>query len=154
MFQLHGNGWRFAPGHAPQLELLGRDAPYLRPSNTQFSVAVSNVLVELPTLERPGTGPVLAPTISRNQKKRLKLTAKPRGTRAGKRTRFTFHVRAGKKNIRGARVKFAGRAHKTGKRGRARFTVRFKKPGKRRAVATKRGYRRGQMRVRVAKRRR
>ena len=54
VFQLHGNGWRFAPGHKPKLELLGRDAPYVRPSNGSFSIQVSNVRVELPTLEPPG----------------------------------------------------------------------------------------------------
>jgi hypothetical protein len=157
VFQLHGNGWRFAAGHAPQLELLGRDAPYLRPSNTTFSVSVSDVLVELPTLEKPGTGPVLQPTLGRPGSasgRKLKVTAKPRRTRAGKRTRFTFRVRAGKKNVRGATVKFAGRKHKTGKHGRARFRVRFKAGGKRRVVALKRGYRPGRMTVRVARRRR
>jgi hypothetical protein len=152
VFQLHGNGWHFATGHGPQLELLGRDAPYLRPSNTTFSVSVSDVTVELPTLEKPGSGPVLAPTLSRNPKKRLKVTGKPRRTRAGKRTRFTFRVRVGKKNIRGARVRFAGRSHKTGKRGVVRFKARFKKAGKRHAVATKRGFRSGQMTVRVTRR--
>jgi hypothetical protein len=50
VFQLHGNGWRFAPGHRPKLELLGRDSPYARASNGSFSIQVSNVSVELPTL--------------------------------------------------------------------------------------------------------
>ena len=57
-FQLHGNGWCFEPGHRPKLELLGRDAPFLRPSNPPpgaFSVSVSDVDVELPIAERrPG----------------------------------------------------------------------------------------------------
>jgi hypothetical protein len=151
VFQLHGNGWKFAAGHAPQLELLGRDAPYLRPSNNTFTVSVSNVLVELPTLERPGTGPVLQPSLGRPApgKKKLKVTGKPRRTRVGKRTRFTFRVRAGKKNVRRATVKFAGRKHKTGKSGRVRFKVRFKGGGKRRVVAVKRGFRAGRTTVRV-----
>jgi hypothetical protein len=38
-FQLNGNGYRFAKGHVPRLELLGRDAPYYRASNGSFSVA-------------------------------------------------------------------------------------------------------------------
>ncbi len=50
-FQLSANGWRFAPGHIPQLELLGRDAPFLRPSNGVFSIAVSNLELRLPTHE-------------------------------------------------------------------------------------------------------
>ena len=50
--QLHGNGWCFAPGHRPKLELLGKDEPFLRPSNGAFAVEVSDVAVELPTAER------------------------------------------------------------------------------------------------------
>jgi hypothetical protein len=51
-FQLNGNGWCFAPGHRPKLELLGKDEPYLRPSNPPpFLVDVSNVNVKLPTAE-------------------------------------------------------------------------------------------------------
>src|SRR4051794_31225250 len=155
-FQLHGNGWRFAPGHAPQLELLGRDAPYYRPTNGSFSVTVSNLLVELPTRERPGTGPVLRPTISRpfgTSKKRLKVSAKPRRTRVGRRTRFTFTVRSGKKRVRRALVKFAGRRHRTGRSGRARFKLRFHKRGMRRVVVVKKGYAAGRTRVRVMRRR-
>jgi pimeloyl-ACP methyl ester carboxylesterase len=51
-FQLHGNGWCFAPGHRPKLELLGKDEPFLRPSNGEFAVTVSDVGVVLPTAER------------------------------------------------------------------------------------------------------
>ncbi len=51
-FQLHGNGWCFAPGHRPKLELLGKDEPFLRPSNGAFRVRVSDVGVVLPTAER------------------------------------------------------------------------------------------------------
>jgi hypothetical protein len=42
-FQLHGNGYRFAPGDTVKLQLLGRDAPYYRPSNGTFTVAISNL---------------------------------------------------------------------------------------------------------------
>jgi fermentation-respiration switch protein FrsA (DUF1100 family) len=49
-FQLHGNGYRFAPGDTVKLELLGRDAPYYRASNGTFTVQVSNLTVTLPTL--------------------------------------------------------------------------------------------------------
>jgi dienelactone hydrolase len=55
-FQLHGNGWCFAPGHRPKLELLGKDEPFLRPSNGGFSVEVSQVEVELPTAEAGSAG--------------------------------------------------------------------------------------------------
>jgi predicted acyl esterase len=49
-FQLHGNGYAFAPGHTVELVLLGRDDPYLRASNDPaFTVQVSNLTVTLPT---------------------------------------------------------------------------------------------------------
>ena len=55
VFQLHPNGWRFEAGHVPKLELLGRDAPYARPSNGPgFRVDVSRLRLELPVRERPG----------------------------------------------------------------------------------------------------
>ncbi len=47
-FQLHGNGYEFAKGDTVKLELLGRDAPYLRASNVPFSVEVSHLSVSLP----------------------------------------------------------------------------------------------------------
>lgn len=48
-FQLHGNGYRYAPGDTVKLQLLGRDAPYYRASNGTFTVAISNLTVSLPT---------------------------------------------------------------------------------------------------------
>jgi len=49
-FQLHGNGYAFAPGHTARLVLLGSDAPYLRPSNNvAFTVQISQLSVSLPT---------------------------------------------------------------------------------------------------------
>ena len=53
-FQLHANGWRFADGHVPKLELLGQDAPYSRPSNTPFTIEVSNLELRLPVHDDPG----------------------------------------------------------------------------------------------------
>jgi hypothetical protein len=60
ILQLHPGAWRFAAGHAPKLQLLGRDAPYARPSNGTFAVTVSGLEVRLPVHERPG-GQVLRP---------------------------------------------------------------------------------------------
>jgi hypothetical protein len=54
VFQLHPGAWRYAPGHVPKLQLLGRDAPYGRASNGTFTVTVANVDVRLPARERPG----------------------------------------------------------------------------------------------------
>lgn len=48
-WELHPNGWRFRPGHAAELELLGQDAPYARPSNEAFQVDVERLRVTLPT---------------------------------------------------------------------------------------------------------
>jgi fermentation-respiration switch protein FrsA (DUF1100 family) len=158
IFQLNGNGWRFEPGHVPQLELLGRDAPYLRPSNAAFSVTVSDVIVELPTLERPGsTRGVVAPTVgtSGGTKPRLRVRVRPRRVRAGKRRRFKFVVRdrQSRRRVRRAVVRFAGKRDRTGRRGRARITRRFRRRGVRNVRVTKRGYRAGRTRVRVVRRR-
>jgi len=65
LFQLNGGAWTFAPGHTVKLELVGNEEPYLRASNGAFSVTVSNLVLELPTLDRPsrvrGIGvPILA----------------------------------------------------------------------------------------------
>ena len=48
-FQLHGNAYEFASGDTVKLELLGRDAPYYRASNTPFTVEVNDLSVLLPT---------------------------------------------------------------------------------------------------------
>lgn len=53
VWQLHPNGWRFAEGHVPKLELLGADAPYGRPSNRPFEIDVERVELRLPVRERP-----------------------------------------------------------------------------------------------------
>ncbi|MFL5855962.1 MAG: CocE/NonD family hydrolase [Solirubrobacteraceae bacterium] len=53
VFQLFGNGWRFAAGHKVRLELLGRDPQMFRPSNGSFSVRVADVAAHLPVRERP-----------------------------------------------------------------------------------------------------
>lgn len=60
VFQLHANGWQFANGHVPKLELLPRDvgssilATYGRASNGQGAVTVSNLELRLPVLQKPG----------------------------------------------------------------------------------------------------
>jgi hypothetical protein len=53
VFQLNPNGWRFSDGHRPKLELLGRDAPYGRPSNGSFKITVSQLELRLPVRDRP-----------------------------------------------------------------------------------------------------
>ena len=47
-WQLHPGAWRFPRAHAAELELLGRDPPYARPSNGTFEIAVRRLRVALP----------------------------------------------------------------------------------------------------------
>jgi dienelactone hydrolase len=54
VFQLHPNGYKFAAGHVPKLELLPADQPYGRDSNGQQLITVSNLELRLPVLEQPG----------------------------------------------------------------------------------------------------
>jgi hypothetical protein len=70
VFQLFPNGWTFAAGHAPKLELLPADtnggAPggYGRRSNGQQPVTVSNLQLRLPVVERPGASAGLVGTFA------------------------------------------------------------------------------------------
>jgi hypothetical protein len=83
VFQLHANGWRFAPGHVPKLELLGQDAPYTRFSNGLFSVAVDALELRLPVRDAPGkqVKRALAPVIPPGQTAVPRKGSSHRGTR-------------------------------------------------------------------------
>jgi predicted acyl esterase len=63
VFQLHPQAFHFAAGDVAKLELLPSDAPYVRPSNLQLPIEVSNLELRLPVLEQPGAlgGLVQAP---------------------------------------------------------------------------------------------
>jgi hypothetical protein len=61
IWQLHPGAWRFRPGHAVQLELLGSDAPFGRPSNSAFAVEVKRLELRLPLRQRPDCQAVLPP---------------------------------------------------------------------------------------------
>ncbi len=140
-FQQHGNGYCFASGHRPKLQLLGRDAPYYRPSNTPFSIEVSDVDIELPTAEKD---PVPA----------LRLSVDPDEARSGRRTRFTFTVRSrddecARKDsvqpdpsvrVEGVKVRFDGIVGETDENGRFSVTRRVSDATK--ARAAKSGYQR------------
>jgi hypothetical protein len=52
-WQLHPAAWRFAPGHTIELELLGSDPPYARPSNASFETEVERLKLRLPVRRRP-----------------------------------------------------------------------------------------------------
>jgi hypothetical protein len=155
-FQLLGNGWRFQTGHVAKLELLGRDAPFLRPSNGRFSARVSDLTLELPARERPGTGEVVAPTIGAagSSVKRLRLSITPRRVRAGRITRFRIAV-FGRECptcrltlVKNGRVRFGGKTYRIA-RGRRVVERRFNKRGLLSARATRTGYRSSTLRVRV-----
>lgn len=60
VFQLHANGYRFAPGHTAKLELLGADAPYGRQPSGAFSITVSDLELRLPVLDAPDCTQVLS----------------------------------------------------------------------------------------------
>jgi hypothetical protein len=105
-FQLNGNGYRFAAGHTPRLELLGRDAPYYRASNGSFSVAVSKLQVVLPVAERPGSvAGVVAPpaALQRLGRKRARLALRARSTHHRLRVRGQLRRPKGVSKARGCR---------------------------------------------------
>jgi hypothetical protein len=60
VFQLHPSGHLFAPGHVAKLELLPRDAGgalggYGRAANGQGAITVSDLRLDLPVLDSPGS---------------------------------------------------------------------------------------------------
>ena len=61
VFQLHAQGWHFAPGHFPRIQLLGRDVPYQRASNGTFSITASEVQIRLPVRQLPTAAQVQRP---------------------------------------------------------------------------------------------
>ncbi len=48
VWQLHPGSWRFRRGHTAELELLGADVPYGRPSNASFSTVLRHIRVTTP----------------------------------------------------------------------------------------------------------
>jgi fermentation-respiration switch protein FrsA (DUF1100 family) len=150
VFQLHGNGWHFAAGHKPKLELLGRDTPYVRASNGSFSIQVSNVQVELPTLDKPGAA---GGQVGAAGARRIKLSVRPRRPHAGRRVRLLFYAKitpAGHRlPARGAKIRFAGHTVKTNRHGRAVMRLKFKHAGRKRATARRTGLLKGTAVVRV-----
>jgi predicted acyl esterase len=60
VFQLHPDGWQFAAGHVPKLELIASDSgsgalsTYGRKSDGQQPVDISDLELRIPVLEKPG----------------------------------------------------------------------------------------------------
>ncbi len=52
-FQLHPQGWHFAPGHRAKLELLGQSSPYAQPSPGRFELELRRLHFELPVRQHP-----------------------------------------------------------------------------------------------------
>jgi polyvinyl alcohol dehydrogenase (cytochrome) len=77
---------------------------------------------------------------------RIRLKVRPRRAVAGRRTVFHFRARVGGKPLRRALIRFAHHRARTNRKGRARIVVRLRR-GRHRALATKKGYRRGSARV-------
>jgi hypothetical protein len=65
-FQLHGNAYNFAAGHTIKLELLPQDSPYYQNTKGVFTVKVSKLTLEIPTLEAKNSAKgITSPVISK-----------------------------------------------------------------------------------------
>ncbi len=91
VFQLHPGAWHFAAGHIPKLELLGQDSPYVRTSNGQFSISVSDLQLRLPVHEAPGTTPGVGAPLPSVQAHPHGCVARPYSRIARRRTRASRH---------------------------------------------------------------
>ena len=89
-------------------------------------------------LELPGVRPAREATP--RALRRIRLLVRPRRARVGRRTRFRFRATTRGRPVRGARVRFAGVTARTNARGTARIVRRFRRPGRYRARATRRGF--------------
>jgi hypothetical protein len=84
----------------------------------------------------------------------IRLRVRPRRVRAGTRTTFRFRASVRRRALRRVTVRFAGRRARTDRRGYARIRVRLQRVRTYRALATKKGLRRGTARVRSVRARR
>jgi predicted acyl esterase len=64
VFQLHPNGWHFAAGDVPKLELVGQSPPYGRPAGGTYWISVDRLELRLSVVESPDGDQVLAPAPS------------------------------------------------------------------------------------------
>ena len=65
-FQLHGNAYNFASGNTVKLELLPQDSPYYQNTKGVFTVKVSKLKLEIPTLEAKSSAKgITSPVISK-----------------------------------------------------------------------------------------
>ena len=87
-----------------------------------------------------------------DERRAVRVSVRPRGTRTGKMTRFRLKTLAGAHRLAGARVRFAGRRVTSGSDGLGWMTVRFSHPGMRRVKACADGYSCGSVTVSVRRR--
>ena len=92
------------------------------PVTSLYAVTFGGDVVEIPEA-RP------APPPGGSSAARLRLRVIPRLLRAGVRTRLTVTVRRGRRREEGARVRVGRKTARTGRAGRARLTVRPRRPG-------------------------
>jgi pimeloyl-ACP methyl ester carboxylesterase len=145
----------FAPAARPptgtvSVGLTSRGAGPARTLNfPNFASTIEGSVLQFNDFDQPVPGTVSGT----NAQQRLRVAVRPRRVRAGERRRFRLRVTVRQNGraraVAGARVRLGGRAARTGRRGRARITTRFRKQGVRRVRATLRGYRAGKARIRV-----
>jgi hypothetical protein len=84
---------------------------------------------------------------------KIQLSVVPRRAHVAKSTRFRFRATASANGrrvpVRRARIRFAARRGRTGRRGRATIVRLFRSPGRYRAIARRRGFRSGSATVRA-----
>jgi hypothetical protein len=107
---------------------------------------------EHPPVREPYGKPV-RPTLQPGPTRRLRARGRPASVRAGRRSTVRFVVTAGGRRVRRATVWLAGARARTGRRGRAVVRKTFVRPGRRRALVTKRGFRSARVTIRVVPRR-
>jgi hypothetical protein len=50
-YELHGNGWRFEPGHKVRIEITQADVPYYKASSIPSSATIDHVMLRMPVRE-------------------------------------------------------------------------------------------------------
>jgi hypothetical protein len=156
VFQLHPNGWRFAPGHVARLEITGADPPYARPSNGEFEVTIERLELRLPVREEPDcrtVQPTAAPATPPGQTLALGVAAgRPCGASRGRaslslRLRCTRRGVMATATVRGARVRrvdFLVGGRRVARDTKAPFRRTVRRSGGRPATVTARASLRGE----------
>jgi sugar lactone lactonase YvrE len=113
-----------------------------------YAVTFQGRVFELPrATDRPLERPIGSPRPA--SKPRLRLSVRPRRTRAGRRTRFRVRVTSGGRPVSGVTVRLGRKRALTNVNGRARLVVRFHRARRVRARASRSGYRSTRIPLRV-----